>query len=119
MKKLTILALLLSTNAFAQYSQDLDFSTERIRVLWQSCFTTNMNKNPAFHQNIHAIFCDCLIDKGRKMLSGKNKTEIDSSVQSTKFWRDLSNDCVYELGLKAPETIATKYESGDSREATD
>ena len=118
MKKLTILALLLSTNAFAQYSQDLDFSTERIRVLWQSCFTTNMNKNPAFHQNIHAMFCDCLIDKGRSMLKDKKKTEIDNSVISPKFWKDMSDDCAYELGLKALETIVTKHESGDS-ETTD
>lgn len=77
---------------------ELGFSTTFIRDTWYVCFKTSQAKMPLTNVNVHVMFCDCVIDKGRAFFG--NQDNINSySDNSTKVWSGFANDCGYEIQM--------------------
>lgn len=87
---LTIVFTLIFLQSYA-----LDFSTQFLRGTWHTCFISSQQKAPYIPVNLHAIYCDCLIDKGR--LHFGSEAMYKSYDNKTEMWIKLANDCNYEL----------------------
>ena len=74
-----------------------DYSTDRIRGMWGTCFTASTSKNPMVPPPLHAVYCDCMVNKVRGRYSQKYLTTIKASGELNKIMIDIAQECVDEV----------------------
>ena len=74
-----------------------DYSTDRIRGMWGTCFTASTSKNPLVPPPLHAVYCDCMVNKVRGRYSQKYLTTIKASGELNKIMVDIAQECVDEV----------------------
>ena len=74
-----------------------NYSTDRIRGMWGTCFTASTSKNPMVPPPLHAVYCDCMVDKVRGRYSQKYLTAIGASGELNKIMIDIAQECVDEV----------------------
>ena len=74
-----------------------NYSTDRIRGMWGTCFTASTSKNPMVPPPLHAVYCDCMVDKVRGRYSQKYLTAIGPSGELHKIMATIAKECVDEV----------------------
>jgi len=74
-----------------------DYATDRIRGMWGICFVSSTSKNPMVPPPLHAIYCDCMVDKVRGRYSQKYLTAIDSTTELNDIMIRIAQECVDEV----------------------
>ena len=85
----TLLLIYLEANAFG-------FKTQSIRQMWYACYNTSVNKEPRVHLSVHAMMCDCVIDKGREWYVTE-ELYYRSNDNTTEMWIAFVDDCKFEI----------------------
>ena len=74
-----------------------DYSTDRIRGMWGSCFTSSTSKNPLVPPPLHAIYCDCMVNKVRSRYSQRHLALINNDKELNVIMVDIAQECVDEV----------------------
>ena len=74
-----------------------DYSTDRIRGMWGSCFTSSTSKNPLVPPPLHAIYCDCMVNKVRGRYSQRNLASIGNDKELNDIMVGIAQECVDEV----------------------
>ena len=74
-----------------------DYSTDRIRGMWGSCFTSSTSKNPLVPPPLHAIYCDCMVNKVRGRYSQRHLASINNDKELNAIMVDIAQECVDEV----------------------
>ena len=74
-----------------------DYSTDRIRGMWGICFVSSSSKNPAFPPPLHAIYCDCMVNKVRGRYSQRHLGSIENTEELNNIMRGVAQECVDEV----------------------
>ena len=74
-----------------------DYSTDRIRGMWGICFVSSSSKNPAFPPPLHAIYCDCMVNKVRGRYSQRHLGSIENTEELNNIMRGIAQECVDEV----------------------
>lgn len=70
------------------------YPTIQIRGMWMVCFQSSMQKNNFVPPTIHAVYCDCMMDRTRKELPLAELRERESKKGDlAKFFTEIAVDC--------------------------
>ncbi len=90
-----------------------DYSTDRIRGMWGICFTSSASKNPMVPPPLHAIYCDCMVNKVRGSYSQKHLSSIENTKELNSIMKGIAEKCVDEVidpvYPQEPKTESTKW----------
>ena len=74
-----------------------DYSTDRVRGMWGICFTASTSKNPMVPPPLHAIYCDCMVDKVRGSYSQKHLASNHNTKELNNIMSGIAQECVDEV----------------------
>ena len=74
-----------------------DYSTDRIRGMWGICFTASTSKNPMVPPPLHAIYCDCMVNKVRGRYSQKHLASIHDTKELNNIMSGIAQECVDDV----------------------
>ena len=81
--------------------------------MWGICFTSSASKNPMVPPPLHAIYCDCMVNKVRGSYSQKHLSSIENTKELNSIMKGIAEKCVDEVidpvYPQEPKTESTKW----------